>query len=359
MGNMKLGLGLYKSVLNKDNFKFAKQAGATHLVVQLVDYVQGGKNPTLTRNHIDGWGISDNRDKPWQYEDLLALKKEIESEGLKWEAIENIDPSHWYDILLDGPDKLKQIENLKQTFKIIGKVGIPILGYNFSIPGVWGWTGKYTGRGGAKSIEFDQSMIEVDSPIPRGMVWNMRYDTEAEDGFLAPVPREEMWERLAFFLTEMMPVAEENNIKLIAHPDDPPLKSMRGIAKLFYTPAEYERLIDLYDSPSNGFEFCMGTVQEMPESNIYELLDKYTKLDKIGYIHSRNVIGKVPHYREAFIDEGDINMIKALRILKKNGYNGVIIPDHTPEMSCDAPWHAGMAFALGYLKAVLQILENE
>jgi mannonate dehydratase len=79
---MKLGLGLYKSVLNKDNFKFTKQAGATHLVIQLVDYVQGGKNPTLTRNHFDGWGISDNKDKLWQYDDLRALKKEIESEGL-------------------------------------------------------------------------------------------------------------------------------------------------------------------------------------------------------------------------------------------------------------------------------------
>ena len=356
---MKLALGLYKSVLTKDNFKFAKQAGATHLVVQLVDYVQGGKNPTLTSNHINGWGNSDYKDKRWQYEDLLAINKEIESEGLQWEAIENIEPSHWYDILLDGPKKSEQFENLKQTFKAIGKVGIPILGYNFSIPGVWGWTGKYTGRGGAKSIEFDQSLIDVNSPIPKGMVWNMRYEAEPAVGFLNPVSREEMWDRLNFFLNEMMPIAEENNIKLVAHPDDPPLKEMRGIAKLFYSTAEYERLIDLYDSPANGFELCMGTIQEMPESDIYEFLDKYSKVNKIGYVHCRNVIGKVPHYREAFIDEGDIDMIKALRILKHNHYNGIIIPDHTPEMTCDAPWHAGMAFALGYLKAALQMIESE
>jgi len=89
------------------------------------------------------------------------------------------------------------------------------------------------------------------------------------------------------------------------------------------------------------------------------MLDKYSKQNKIGYVHSRNVVGKVPHYREAFIDEGDIDIIKALRILKNNNYKGIIIPDHTPEMTCDAPWHAGMAFALGYLKAVLNLLENE
>ena len=61
---MKLGLGLYKSVLNKENYRFAKQAGATHLVVQLVDYIKGGKNPDLTNNHLDGWGLSENQDMP-------------------------------------------------------------------------------------------------------------------------------------------------------------------------------------------------------------------------------------------------------------------------------------------------------
>ncbi len=80
---------------------------------------------------------------------------------------------------------------------------------------------------------------------------------------------------------------------------------------------------------------------------------------KLGYVHFRNVTGKVPFYRETFIDDGDIDMIRVLRILKKNHYDGVLIPDHTPQMSCDAPWHAGMAFALGYMRAALQIIENE
>ena len=87
------------------------------------------------------------------------------------------------------------------------------------------------------------------------------------------------------------------------------------------------------------------------------MLDKYSKLDKIGYIHFRNVKGKVPHYREVFVDEGDIDMIKALGILKRNSYHGVLIPDHTPEMTCDAAWHAGMAYALGYMKGAMQALQ--
>jgi mannonate dehydratase len=154
-------------------------------------------------------------------------------------------------------------------------------------------------------------------------------------------------------------VAEENGVRLVAHPDDPPLPEMRNTARLFYNYAEYERLLTLSDSPANGFEFCMGTLQEMPEGNLYDLLDKHSAAGNIGYIHFRNVIGKVPHYREAFVDEGDIDMVRAMRILQKNQYDGVIIPDHTPEMRCAAPWHAGKAYALGYMKGVLQTIENE
>ena len=47
---LKLGLGLYTSLLNSRNFDFAKQAGVCHPVVQLVDYMKGGSNPSLANN---------------------------------------------------------------------------------------------------------------------------------------------------------------------------------------------------------------------------------------------------------------------------------------------------------------------
>jgi mannonate dehydratase len=86
------------------------------------------------------------------------------------------------------------------------------------------------------------------------------------------------------------------------------------------------------------------------------VVDHYSAQNAIAYVHFRNVRGKVPHYHEVFIDEGDVDMIRVLRILKKNGYDGVLIPDHTPEMACAAPWHAGMAFALGYMRAALALI---
>ena len=48
-------------------------------------------------------------------------------------------------------------------------------------------------------------------------------------------------------------------------------------------------------------------------------------------------------------------MFKILDILKKNHFDGVIIPDHTPQMNCEGSWYAGMAYAMGYMKAALEI----
>ena len=352
---MKLGLGVYRASLCEDNFKFARQAGATHLVVHLVDYFRGS-NPSLAAgSDLDaGWGVTANHDRLWTESELRDIKSSIEAHGLVWEAIENLDPAFWYDVLLDGPLKRRQLENLKTILRAMGRVGIPILGYNFSIAGVWGWTKGPFGRGGAPSVGFDADRIDAQKPIPAGMVWNMTYDPAAPPGRVPPISNDEIWQRLADFLTALVPVAEENGVRLAAHPDDPPVEQLRGAARLVNQPWKYQRLLDLAPSPANGLEFCLGTLQEMSEGDVYEALDNYSRQGKIAYIHFRNVHGKVPRYHEVFVDEGDIDMLRVIRILHRNGYQGVIIPDHTPEMTCAAPWHAGMAFAMGYIRAAMQ-----
>jgi mannonate dehydratase len=100
----------------------------------------------------------------------------------------------------------------------------------------------------------------------------------------------------------------------------------------------------------------VGSLAEMTEGDIYEVVDLYSRQQRLGYVHLRNVRNKVPHYRETFIDDGEVDILRVLMILQRNGFTGVIIPDHAPQMSCAAPWHAGMAFALGYLKAGIQSL---
>jgi mannonate dehydratase len=356
---MKLGLGLYRGLLSDDNFAFAKQAGVTHLVVHLVDYFKG-KNPELTSGSNDmGWGVTTGQNQPWTEDDLRAIKRSIESNGLAWEAIENFDPAHWHDILLDGPRKREQMEVLKRTIQAIGRVGIPIMGYNFSLAGVWGWTKGPWGRGGAKALVYDESTIDPQAPMPNGMVWNMIYDPAAPPGTVAGCGPEELWQRYQWFLSQIIPVAEEAGVKMALHPDDPPADMLRGTARLVNQPHKYQQVLDLAPSPANALEFCLGSLQEMREGNVYDSIEQYGRQKKIAYVHFRNVRGKVPRYQEVFVDEGDLDMLRAIRTLRRVGYDGMIIPDHTPEMTCGAPWHAGMAFALGYMKAALQMTEHE
>ena len=133
---------------------------------------------------------------------------------------------------------------------------------------------------------------------------------------------------------------------------------MRGQPRLVYQPQFYQRLLDLQPSPANTLEFCVGSIGEMTEGDIYDAVEQYSKQGKLAYVHLRNVTGKVPNYKETFVDDGDIDMLRVLRILKKNRFEGVLIPDHTPQMTCSAPWHAGMAYAMGYMRAALDAVED-
>ncbi|MFQ3619724.1 MAG: mannonate dehydratase [Spirochaetales bacterium] len=352
---MKLGFGLYHYMLNDDYYQFARQCGATHAVVHLVDYFYKGSGHTSAENQPvgdqRGWGEAGATRHLWTYEYFLHLQNSLARHGLILEAIENFDPADWHDVLLDGPRKHEQIARLKQIVQDAGRAGIRIIGYNFSLAGV---AGRITGpfaRGNALSVGMNGP---VDEPIPKGMVWNMVYDKNAPQEFLPEISHEELWKRLEFFLSELLPVAEKAGVILALHPDDPPLERVRRQPRLVYRPELYQRLIDRFPSPSVGLEFCLGTLAEMTEGNIYETVQHYVSQGKVAYIHFRNVRGKVPYYKEVFIDEGDVDMRKVIRLLRALQYDGVLIPDHTPQMTCAAPWHAGMAFAMGYMKALLE-----
>lgn len=359
MIKMKLGIGLYRHMLNDEHFKFAKQCGATHLVVHLVDYFGSADNSKSSANQPigarEGWGKA-GAGKLWTLKELLKIKAKINCHGLEWYAIENFDPAIWYDILLDGPKKEKQLELVKEQIRIVGKAGIPVFGYNFSLAGVSGRVEKPFARGGAVSVGMEGTVDQT--PVPNGMVWNMVYDENAPQGFIERITHDELWKRLQYFLQNIIPIAEDAGVKMAAHPDDPPMPYVRNTPRLVYQPHMYQCLIEMYPSVSNNLEFCLGTTAEMTEGDVYEATECYSKQNKIAYIHFRNVIGKVPNYKEVFVDEGDIDMLRILKILKKNNFDGILIPDHTPQMSCDGSWYAGMAFAMGYMKASLSMIES-
>ncbi len=173
---MQLGLGLYRHMLTPPYIRFAKQAGATHIVAHMPGQFTRGDNTTSTADRDkSGFGVDTFDDPIWTYEGLRDLKAMVEDEGMQLHALENFAPQHWYDVLLDGPKRKPQIEHLKQIIGTMGRVGIPIMGYNFSIAGVWGRVEGPFARGGAISVGYEDP---EQPPIPHGMVWNMVYDPE-------------------------------------------------------------------------------------------------------------------------------------------------------------------------------------
>ena len=356
---MKLGIGLYRHMLKPEYYQFARQCGCTHLIIHLANYYSSDDTVVTATDAHHNYGSALEQDPIWEPESLLAIRREAAAYGLEVYGIENFSPADWYDVLLDGPRRAEQIGRLKTILQNAGKAGIRTFGYNFSLAGVWGHQKKHAARGGALSTCFDASLLDLDAPIPNGQVWNMTY-SPGDGGFLAPVSSEELWRRLEAFLQEVLPAAEEAGIELALHPDDPPMPALRQTPRLVYRPELYQRLIDLNPSPANKLELCLGSLQEMiSDKPVYDYVEDYLRQGRISYIHFRNVRGKVPCYDEVFVDEGDIDMLRMLRILRDGGFTGVLIPDHTPMMTCGAPWHAGMAFALGYMRAAFQTLEQE
>lgn len=357
---MHLGLGLYRHMLDDEHFAFARQAGATRIVAHLVDYHHRGSADNPRDNQpvggSGGWGEAGHSDHLWSVEALTDLRQRIESHGLQLAAIENLDPAHWHDVLLDGPRKDAQLAHVQQIVRNLGEAGVPVLGYNFSIAGV---ASRITGpfaRGGAVSVGMDG----VDqTPLPHGMVWNMIYDRHAPPGTITPPTHQALWQRLADFLEAVVPVAEEAGVTLAAHPDDPPAPTVRQTPRLVYQPWMYQDLIDLAPQHANGLELCVGTLAEMSDGDVYDAVERYARQGRLAYVHCRNVRGKVPQYQETFIDEGEVDFLRILRILHRAGFEGTLIPDHTPQMTCPGPWHAGMAHALGYLRALLDRVRDE
>ena len=339
---MKLGLGLYDGMVTADNLRFAKQMSATHIVA-----------------HLPQNSLPSTKDGYWSYEDLRGMQEFVASHGLTLEAIENFPPQHWDQILLDGPGRAAQIENIKKTIRNMGKAGIPVMGYYFSLAGVWGRVWGPFARGGAESVGYLEAEAPEQTPIPQGEIWGQKITEHPAAGDIGTVTREAMWERLTYFLENLVPVAEEAGVRLAAHPDDPPLETLRNTGRLITHPDYYQRLLDIVPNYYNGMEFCQGTITEMPDVDVYAAIRRYAATGRIHYVHFRNVRGKAPNYREVFLDEGDVDMVEALRAYRDSGFTGVLIPDHTPHTACAAPWHAGMAFALGYMRAAIKMLEKE
>jgi mannonate dehydratase len=315
-----------------ENLIFLKQIGVDHVIVN---------GPPINEEGI------------WAYEDLVQLKSQVERFGLQLVGLNNIigNPglkkmanmrvrnAHAQDqILLAGPGRDAQIEKICRSLRNMGAAGIAHVNYGFILTGVWRTNRHAPGRGGAHVTAFDYTLVK-DAPL-----------SEAGE-----VDEAEFWDRFAYFLQAVVPVAEEAGVNLACHPHDPPVARLGGEPRILGTIEGYKRLTELVPSPRNGLNFCQGTVAEMG-ADVLEAIRYFGSRGKIFNVHFRNITGTADNFQETFIDDGDVDMWAALQEYRKVGYTGPLVPDHMPHLTVD-PTHLGsLGYALGYMKGMLAAL---
>lgn len=275
--------------------------------------------------------LRDGRERTHFFE---AAKAKVESHGM---VLHSIFMAGWDEIALGLADRDEKIEAWCTMLRSIGKAGIPALGYNFKPMGNFR-TPATKGRGGAMYSTFDYDEFSQARPKPHEPA----------------VSEAQMWEHMSYFLKRVIPVAEEAKVRMALHPDDPPIpEALAGVAQIASTLDQYRKIFDISPSDANGMLFCQGCVTEMGV-NVYDAIQEMGSKNKIIFVHFRNVRGALPSFQEVFLDEGDVDMYRAMQLYRDAGFNGPFMMDHTPQLPQTQVGWAGRGYAVGYIRGLIQ-----
>lgn len=305
-------------------------------------------------NHICSTLPSVKFDEKWSVDSLKRLRERVESHGITLEMVPvplsslPIEKVEMPNILLGrAPQRDREIDAVCQMIRNCAEAGIPAVKYNMSILGVVR-TEPTKGRGGASYSTFVYDKAKQDTLTAAGKV----------DADL-------FWERIDYFLERVVPVATENKVRIACHPHDPGmprLKGFRGVDRVLGNVEGLKRFVHMFESPYHGLNFCQGTVSEMlenPNQEIGGVIRYFGSRKKIFNVHFRNIRGRFLDFQETFPDDGDVNMLNALRVYKEVGYDGMLMPDHVPKIEGDTGGRQAFAFAYGYIQALLQVVKAE
>jgi mannonate dehydratase len=328
----RLALG---SSLTDDNMVFLKQLGVDLLSAAL----ETGREPR------GDYPISQLRKAAYyEVEDLLALRKWAESHGLELSGINVAMYPRWEKILLGLPGRDEQIENWNKSLRNMGKAGIPMLQYNSMINAgsekpLWRNWAEKTGRGGTLIFKFDYDAAKK-APLTN-------YGELSEKA---------MWDNLLYFLEAVIPVAQQAGVMMCMHPNDPPVVKLAGIPRVIHNVEAYDRVFKTVPDKANCVTFCLSTFgQLLNNEDVYKAIKHFGKENRIGCVHFSGVKGTLEISEEAFPDESRVDNVRAIRVLKEAGFNGLIEVDHAPHPIGDTDYgHMSHAFQIGYLKGILQ-----
>ncbi|MHB8644462.1 MAG: mannonate dehydratase [Thermomicrobiales bacterium] len=295
----------------------------------------------------------------WSVERIRHVQARAAAHGIAVDVIGLEMGSLLVDIIrgnAEGRDARMAV--IAHNIRAAAAAGVPCLKYALHMIGI-PRTGRTLGRGGARYAHFD---ITEATDAALAAYTGAGQPRLAEVG---PVSPRESWDGFTWFLEHVIPVAEECGVCLAFHPQDPPLPhdtGLRGFHHVLGSMDGLKRYLDLSSSRYHVMNFCQGTVAEMcanPATEVLDAIRYFGGRKKIFMVHFRNIIGGYLHFDEVYPDNGDVDMHAALRVYKAVGYDGMICPDHVPTSAVDPEKERQFAFCLGYIKALIQVVETE
>jgi mannonate dehydratase len=280
-------------------------------------------------------------------ENFLRLRHNVETAGLKVWNIGDTSVHNMEEVTLNLPNRDRKIEEYRTYLRNLGKAGIHYTTYAHMGNGIWS-TKHETTRGGAPARAFDLSKADkgywagkvFTGPLTHGRVYS----------------KKEIWDNYTYFIKAVAPVAEEEGVRIGIHPDDPPVPVLGGVPRCIFASFEgYRRALEIADSANVGMCLCVGCWLEggkLMGKNVLETIRYFGARGKIFKVHFRNVNAPLPHFVETFMDDGYMDMYKVMRALREVNFDGVVIPDHIPDMIGGS--RAGTAYSIAYMKALLQ-----
>jgi len=285
---------------------------------------------------------------PWTEERLKQVLDGWKAYGL---TVGNIMISGFNNAIYARPGRDEDIEKVIQSIRAAGKVGLPVVEYNWYAHRAMEGYFEEAGRAGAGWTGFDYERMKGLEPL-------------ANEGAHTA---DEMWTNIGYFLKAVIPEAEKAGVRLALHPNDPPAPMSRGSQQIMGSVDGWKKLVGIVNSPSNGITFDCGVTKEMGQDPV-DVCNWFASRDRINHVHFRNVKVMKPYerYSEVFIDEGENNMFAVMRELVKHKYPRLIYPEHPRGIDYDRErqgfrpqypgggGYAAYAFNVGYARAMMQ-----